>query len=87
MKVISTTLFIGSMSVSTVSLADCPLRLPVDDIIECVMVEGSGDIDYQEWASEFYKDTDPDKLAAIRAAYSEEEKVVVRNKRTAFVSK
>ncbi len=79
MKTISTILIVVSMFASTAVLAECPVNLSVEDMTECIMMEGSGDLDYREWALEFYRDSDPDKVAAIREAYSEKERVAARD--------
>lgn len=74
MKLVSIALFAASISVSTPSFAECPSRLTADDVHECVMMEGSGDIKYKEWAPEFYKKINPEKSASIRAAYEADTK-------------
>ncbi len=72
MKTLSIILFAGSISVTATSFAGCPSRLTADDMHECIMMEGNGDLDYQEWAPEFYKKTNPEKSASVRAAYEAE---------------
>ncbi len=74
MKLLSITLFAASISITTASFAECPSQLSPDDIHECIMMEGNGDINYQQWAPEFYKKTNPEKAAAVRAAYEAETK-------------
>jgi len=74
MKLLSITLFAASISVTATSFAACPSRLTADDMHECVMMEGNGDLDYREWVPEFYKNSNPKKVAAVRAAYEAETK-------------
>jgi hypothetical protein len=38
------------------------------------MMEGNGDLDYREWAPDFYKNINPEKAASIIAAYDAETK-------------
>jgi hypothetical protein len=57
MKQLLLTLFaaLTLISISTTSFAACPSGLTADDMYECIMMEGSGDLDYRKWAPEFYK--------------------------------
>lgn len=74
MQLLSIILFALSISITTASFAECPSQLSSDDIHECIMMEGNDDLDYREWAPEFYKNSNPKKAAAIRAAYEDETK-------------
>ncbi len=74
MKLLSIALFSASISVTSTSFAECPSRLTADDMHECIMMEGNGDLVYKEWAPEFYKNSNPEKAAAVRAAYEAETK-------------
>ncbi len=74
MKLLSITLFAASISVTATSFAECPSRLTANDMHECIMMEGNDDLDYREWAPEFYKNINPEKSAAVRAAYETETK-------------
>ena len=74
MKLLSITLFAASISISATSFATCPSGLTADDMHECIMMEGNDDLDYREWAPEFYKNINPEKAASVRAAYEAETK-------------
>jgi len=76
MKLLSITLFAVLLSTSTTSFASCPSGLTADDMYECIMMEGSGDLDYGKWAPEFYKNVDPEKAASVRAVYEAETKEI-----------
>ncbi len=79
MKILSITLFAVLASITTTSFANCPLQLNADDMHECIMMEGNDDLNYREWAPEFYKNINPEKAAAIRAAYKTETKATKNN--------
>jgi len=79
MKFISTVVFIPAMAISAISipnnaLAECPSQLVPDDMHECIMMEGNGDLSYREWAPAFYLEFNPGKAAAIQAAYQAEDR-------------
>ncbi|VAW91943.1 hypothetical protein MNBD_GAMMA22-2539 [hydrothermal vent metagenome] len=73
-KLLSITLFIVSASIITTSFASCPSQLKPDNMHECIMMEGNDDLSYREWAPGFYKTSNPEKAAAILAAYEAEVK-------------
>lgn len=72
MNIISTMIVATSLGLSGAALAECPSQLTADNMHECIMMEGSGDLSYQQWAPEFYKELNPGKAAAITAAYKAE---------------
>ncbi len=79
MKLISTVVFIPTIALSAISIpnnavAECPSQLTPDDMHECIMMEGNGEISYREWAPEFYMEFHPEKSAAIKAAYEAEDR-------------
>ncbi len=80
MKILLSVLYATLISIATTSFAECPSHLNVDDMHECIMMEGNGDIDYREWAPEFYKEFNPGKVEAIRAAYEAETKNAEKKK-------
>jgi len=86
MKILSITLFVVSASVTTSSFAMCPSQLSADNMYECIMMEGSDDLEYREWASEFYKNTNPEKAASIRAAYEAETKSTKKKEKGEMLS-
>ncbi len=57
------------MSISGTASAECPSQLTADNMHECIMMEGNGDLSYREWAPEFYREFNPGKAAIIKAAY------------------
>ncbi|HEB54977.1 MAG TPA: hypothetical protein ENI98_01475 [Gammaproteobacteria bacterium] len=88
MKLISTVAFIPVMvitasSIPGITYAQCPSKLTPDDMHECIMMEGNGDLDYREWAPEFYKKFNPGKVDAINEAYKTEDlKAAQKNRAT-----
>ncbi len=79
MKILLITLFFVLASITSTSFANCPSQLNAGDMLECITMEGNGDISCREWAAEFYKNTNPEKAAAIRAAYKAETKPTKNN--------
>ncbi len=79
MRILLITLFAVLASITSTSFANCPPQLSAGDMLECITVEGNDDLSYQEWAAEFYKSTNPEKAAAIRAAYKAETKSTKNN--------
>ncbi len=69
MKLISTIVYIASMGINGAASAECPSQLSAENMHECVMMEGNGDLSYREWAPEFYREFNPGKAAIIKAAY------------------
>ncbi len=57
------------MSISGTASAECPSQLTADNMHECIMMEGNGDLSYLKWAPEFYREFNPGKVAIIKAAY------------------
>lgn len=95
MKLISTVAFIPVMTIIATSMpgityAQCPSKLTADDMHECIMMEGNGDLNYREWASKFYKESNPGKTHAIEAAYKTEDlKITQKNgthEKTSYLS-
>ena len=69
MKLISIMACLVSMGISGTASAECPSQLTADNMHECIMMEGNGDLSYQKWAPEFYREFNPGKAATIKAAY------------------
>ncbi len=69
----------AAMSLPGIALAECPSQLIADDMHECIMMEGNGDLSYRVWAPGFYKEIDPKKSAAILEAYQAEDLKAAKN--------
>lgn len=56
------TAMVGSLSFSGFTMAECPNNLPVNEIVDCIVVEGAGDIHQK---SEFNKPESGNKTEKI----------------------
>ena len=54
-KTINLNLLMASwlMSISGAAFAVCPDNLSADEMSECIIIEGSGELSYQEWQQQY----------------------------------
>ncbi len=54
-----------ALSLSGTAFAVCPDNLSTEEMTECIMIEGSGDISYQQWQKDFHEAEEQSKTSPM----------------------